>query len=176
MALIEQKAQVYVNKAKSHTIIKAPYNRQLIEAIKAVGDAKWYAEGHCWVLPASSIEAAKQAVRPYYRIEGEESYVTWKIVRMRVKFKQHKTARVRKYGKAVLIDSTDLINVDYGNTYKCSPDFDILEEQGGFTQGDEHAAYWTVEYIMTVKMRENARIEAIAGTYEILEQEVSNGN
>lgn len=106
---------------------------------------------------------------PFYQIEDEESQVEWKTVKMHVTFEQHKTRTVRKYGKAVMIDNTDLINVDHGNTYKVSTDFDILEEQGGFVQGDEHSAYWTVEYTLTVKLRKNATIEAVRGTYEIIE-------
>lgn len=170
--LIEEKALVYGNKQGTHAIIKAPYNAQMIAAIKAIPGAKWVVNGDkkYWAMPAEHLDAAKETVRPYYQIDGEESRVAWKVVRVRVRFEQHKTARVRKYGKAVMIDGTDLLNVDYGNTYSCSSDFDILEQSGGFIDGDEHSAYWTVEYVLTVKMRANARIEAVSGTYEIIEE------
>lgn len=166
--LIEQKARVYRNKAGSHVIIKSPYNGRLVDAIKAIPGAKWNVNGEkkYWSLPIEHYEAAKEVVRPFYQIEGEESFVTWRTVRATVRFEQHKTRTVRKYGKAVLIDGTDLINVDYGNVYKYSSDFDILEEQGGFVQGDEKSPYWAVEYTLLIKMRSQAVVQAVSGTYE----------
>ncbi len=172
--LIETKAKVYRNKTGSHAIIKAPYHPQMIEKIKVIPGAKWHNQGDLkfWAVPADQLEAARQAVRPFYQIEGEESQVEWKTVKMRVRFAQHQTrSGSYKCGKAIIIDTTDLLNVQHGNFYECSSDYDVLEAEGGFIQGDEHAAYWTVEYIMTVKMRKNAVIEAYAGTYEIIEEE-----
>lgn len=166
MTLIEATAQVYCNQPGTHTIIKAPYHSQMIAAIKSLPGAKWYNEKKFWALPANQLESAKQAVRPYYQIEGEESQVEWKTLKMRVTFEQNKR---HAYRKAVIIDNTDLINVDHGNIYQYSSDFDVLEEQGGFVEGDEHAYYWKVEYLLTVKMRKNAKIEAVRGTYEVID-------
>jgi hypothetical protein len=166
MTLIEEKAQVYCNKTGTHTIIKSPYNPQMVSAIKAIPGAKWYSDKKFWAAPADQLEVAKQAVRPYFQLEGEESQVEWKTVKMRVIFEQNKR---HAYRKAVIVGATDLLNVDHGNTYKYSTDFDILEEEGGFVEGDEHAYYWKVEYILTVKMRKNAVIEAVRGTYEVID-------
>lgn len=167
MTLIEEKAQVYRNSTGTHVIIKSPYNEQLIDALKkSAPGVKWHGDKKFWAAPVVQLEAAKQAVRPYYQIEGEESFVEWKIVKMRVSFEQNKR---HAYRKAVLIDGHDLINVDHGNTYGYSTDFDILEESGGFVQGDEKSAYWKVEYTLTVKMRANAVIEAVRGSYEVID-------
>lgn len=167
MTLIEAKAQVGRNKTGTLAIIKAPYHSQMVEVIRRIPGAKWHGDPHkVWTVPIEQIEMAKKAVRPYYQIEGEDSQVERKIVRMHVTFEQNKR---HAYRKSVLIDNTDLLNVDHGNTIGYSSDFDILEEQGGFIQGDEHAAYWKVEYLLTVKMRKNAMIEAVRGTYEVID-------
>lgn len=170
MTLIETKAQVYRNKARTHTIIKSPYNERLIDTIKAIPGAKWYGDKKFWAVSADLLDVAKGVVRPFYQIEGEESQVEWSVLKLRVRFEQHKTPRYRKYNSSVMIDGTDLIDVDYGNLHTLSTDFDILESEGGFVQGDEHSAYWTVEYTLTVKMRKNATIETgRSASYEVIE-------
>lgn len=169
MTLTVKQARVYVNKPGTHTIVKASYNPQLVEAIRVIPGARWNREKEFWSMPADSLEAANAAVRPYYQVEGEESQVQWVERRLRVTFDQHRSpSGQRKRGKAVLIDGSDLLNAGYGNTIGSSSEFDILSEQGGFTDGDAKAAYWTVEYTLVVKMRANARIEAMGGTCEVI--------
>ena len=166
MALIEQKAKVQRNKTLTHAVISVPYNTQVIDAIKAIPGWKWHNEKKLWTVPIDQIEAARVAIRPYFQIEGEESQVEWKTVKLHITFEQNKR---HAYRKCVLIDGCDLLNVDHGNLINYASDFDILENEGGFTSGDERAYYWAVEYHLTVKMRKNGVIEAVRGTCEVEE-------
>jgi predicted transposase YbfD/YdcC len=163
MALLADKAEI--EQTDTLVKVKAPYHSQMIDALKVIG-AKWDAQNKVWYVPAEDEGKLREVVRPYFQIEGEESFVQWKTVKLHIKFEQNKR---RGHRKCVLIDGHDLLNVNYGNLYKVGTVFDILESSGGFTEGDERSPYWTVEYDLTVKVRANAVIEEMSGTCKEIE-------
>ncbi len=169
MTLIEEFATMTPDESQKYVLLSFPYHEQLIDQIKTIPGRDWDPRKKVWIIPIAHEEAARCAIRPYFQIEGEESFVKWKTIKMIVTFEQNKP---RRHRKGVLIDGQNIINPNYGNLYTMATTFDILESTGGFTLGDEHSPYFDVRYEITIKIRENAVIEAIRGTHEIVQEEV----
>lgn len=144
-----------------------PYQEQIVDRFHDddLKGVTWKKERSAWRVPAAYKEAVYAIVRRFYAIDGEESQVEWKVVKMHIKFHQDKRHSNRK---AILIDGCDVLNPDHGNTIKYSSEFDILEERGGFTHGEEYNSYFDVEYDLTIQVRKNAIIKAMCGEFGII--------
>lgn len=161
-------------------IIKtSAYNADFVEDIKKVdGKKPVFVNGKfdSWSVPAEQEQAAREIVRRYFQIEGEESHIEYEVLRLRV---TGKSSAKRSYLGGVEIDGHDLIDTMHGNLRK-SPHFEVLKSEGGFVYGDgyinlkrQSSHAFAVEYIVEVKVRKGAKIEATGhadhwGSVEIL--------
>lgn len=172
--LLQQNAKVRRNAEGTHTILEFPYNAELTESIRALPGRQWHAEKKVWTVPVAQEEVARTAIRPFYQIDGEPSYVEWKTVKMVVRAGQDGR---HSYRHGVLIDGHDILNMQHGNLVKYNYMSDLLEERGGFLDSaTDKTPFWKVEYHITIRMRKQAKIEAMRGSYVILSEEMDHGN
>lgn len=153
--------------------ISSPYNRSFVDALKAAipyEGRKWDRDAKTWNITPEYLEKAKEVVRQFFEIEGEENHIEYEIVEAIVK--AGNTSK-RTYPAGVTIDGVNIINPLYGNLNRKSPTFEILESSGGFTRGDNAHAF-DVEYQIKVKVRKGAgwdcynRCGRHIGDYKIL--------
>jgi len=165
----------------SRIIVKtSAFNADFVAEIKRIdGKRPVLVNGKfdAWSLPVELEQEVREIARRYFQIEGEESKVEYEILRLRV---TGESSSSRNYQGGVSIDGHDLIDTMRGGM-RTSPNFEILSSQGGFTHGDgyinlkrtsSHA--FSVEYIVEVKVRKGAKIEATGrashwGSFEILD-------
>jgi len=167
MTLLQHKASVKKNKAGTHAVLHFDYQENLINDIKTLPGRQWHAYEKVWTVPLEYAEAARIMIRPFFQLEDEEEdHTEWKTLKMIVTFEQNKR-KAHRIG--VRIDGEDIFNVNHGNLIAYSSTFDILEQTGGFVSGQAYQSF-EVRYEITLKLRKFAVIEAVRGTYEIVEE------
>lgn len=164
--------------ASTRIFVESPYNAELVSEIKEISGRKWHPTEKVWSVPAEAEQRLREVVRQYFAIEGEESKVEYEVLRLRV-FAE--CSAKRTYFGTVTIDGHEVIRRD-GSLGK-SDQFEVLKSEGGFLKGDGHirnmapfastGKAWQAEYIIEVKARKGAKIEAVGhadhwGSFEVL--------
>ena len=159
--------------ASTRIFVESPYNTELVSDIKEIPGRKWHPVEKCWSVPAEAEQSIRKVVRKYFLIEGEKA--EYEILRLRV---TGKSSAKRSYCGSVEIDGHEIVSSMYGNL-RTSPNFEILKQEGGFVYGDGYinprkgGHAFAVEYVVEIKVRKGAKIEATGhadywGSFEVL--------
>jgi len=160
-------AKAIISVVADYCSVAAPYNAELVQAIKEIPGRKWNPDSKTWKVPVKQEDKLREIVRRFYPIDGEESQVEYELVDMTIK--ADNTAK-RSDPHNVEIDGCELVNMWNGNLYSINSSFEVIEHTGGFVSGDASHAF-TVEYRVKIKCRKNAAIHETGrcghGFYEI---------
>ncbi len=158
-----------INTLNGEVAIKSPYNASLVEEIKSLPNRRWNGVQKAWIVPMKFESQAREIVRKYFQIDGEEAQIEYETIEMVV---WTDNTYKRSYPHGVTVDGCDVINMQYGSLVRSSKQFEILESKGGFTSGDSNHAF-SVRYEIKVRVRKGAKIEAYGrcgkGSFEIVE-------
>lgn len=152
-------------------LIQTPYNAVLVEQLRGIPGRMWDKVNHKWVVPAGSEKQVRALIRQFFEIEGETSDL-YQIIKVKVTGCASVSRSRLGY---VTIDGEELFSPMHGYLdMRPNGVFEILEYKGGFSKGDSLSAF-EIEYVLTVKVRRNARWathgrDEYQGTYEFIEK------